>query len=66
MNAIDFQLDGLTCKACVKLASKRIGKLEDVISVKIELNGEGTLSAGRAISKEEIKKALEGTDYKIV
>lgn len=60
-----LQLTGLTCSACQKLITKRIIKINGVKDVKVELNGKTEINAKRNISKEEIMKALEGTDYKV-
>lgn len=66
-NILQVNISGLTCDACYKLASKRLGSISGVEEVKIK-NKEGLteIIAGRQISREEIQNALAGTDYKIV
>lgn len=61
-----LQLSGLTCSACQKLITKRIMKIEGIKEVNVELNGKTEIDAQRNISQEEIMKALEGTEYKII
>lgn len=60
-----FNLTGLTCEACVKLVNKRLGTISGVKQASAELPGHVTLSADREVTKEEIGKALEGTDYRV-
>lgn len=61
-----IQLTGLTCSACQKLITKRLMRIAGVKKVNVELNGNTYINAERNISNEEIMKALEGTDYKII
>ncbi len=61
-----IQLTGLTCSACQKLITKRIMKIEGIKDVRVELNGKTEIDAERNISREEIMKVLEGTEYKII
>jgi len=41
-------------------------KIAGVKKVNVELNGKTEIDAERDISKEEIMKVLEGTEYKII
>ena len=61
-----IQITGLTCSACQRLITKRIMKIAGVKKVNVELNGKTEIDAERDISKEEIMKVLEGTEYKII
>lgn len=62
----NFNLTGLTCGACQKLISKRVMKINGVENVDVQLNGKTTINANKQVSTEEIKKVLEGTQYKIL
>jgi copper chaperone CopZ len=61
-----FQLSGLHCESCKKISEKRVKKIEDVTEATTNLEtGELTVTGNRSIAKEEIIKALEGTDYQV-
>lgn len=63
----NFKLKGLTCEACVKMASMRLKCLAGVKDVVINLNtGETAITAKNEISAKEAKLALAGTPYSIV
>lgn len=66
MQTFNFKLTGLTCGACAKLAKRRIEKIVGIRDVDILDNGNSTIVSDLAISKEQIKEALFGTDYKVV
>lgn len=61
-----FNLTGLTCSACQKLISKRVMKIDGVENVDVQLNGNTTIKANRQILAEDLKKVLEGTQYKVI
>lgn len=65
-NMQTIKISGLTCGACQKLITKRIMKIEGIKDVRVELNGKTEIDAERNISREEIMKVLEGTEYKII
>ncbi len=61
-----FQLSGLHCESCKKISEKRVKKIEGVIEAMTNIEtGELTISGNRSIAKEDIVKALEGTDYQV-
>ena len=67
MNTINLKLSGLTCEACVKLASKRLLKVPGVKNVDINLmSGETKIESDIEIDQETLQKSFEGTSYKIV
>lgn len=66
MSSSVFNLTGLTCSACQKLISKRVMKINGVENVDVQLDGNTTIKANREILAEELKKALEGTQYKVI
>lgn len=67
MKDINFKLDGLTCEACVKLASKRLRSVPGVLDVNINLvSGETHVSSETVIDLESLTECLAGTTYKIV
>lgn len=65
MNTSQFNLTGLTCDACVRLIQRRLGKIEGVHGVSVDLTGKTAVDASRTISQEEVKVALAGTSYSI-
>lgn len=61
-----FQLSGLTCSACQKVASSRLKKIAGVQSVQVELNGTAQISCASEISETEVQNVLSGTPYNLV
>ncbi len=66
MHNLHYQISGFTCQACVRLAQKRIEKIEGVSEASVQENGETLISAERNIDKTEINEALKDTNYKII
>lgn len=67
MNNIDFKLAGLTCEACVKLATNRLKKIPGVQEVSIDLaSGETSVSSETNLDLGVLAKSLEGSPYSIV
>ncbi len=67
MNNIHFKLEGLTCEACVKLATNRFKKVPGVQEVKIDLSsGETEVSSLADIDLDILQVSLEGMPYSIV
>ncbi len=61
------KLSGLHCQACQKLTKMMIEKISGVTSVEVDLDkSEAQVTADREISLEELKKALEMTNYQVV
>lgn len=66
MPTINFKLDGLTCEACVKLATRYLQKIDGVSLVKVGLDGKAEIRADRPIDKTEVEKALADSDYRVI
>ena len=67
MNNINFKLSGLTCEACVKLATNRFKKVPGVTKVRIDLSSGETQVSGLAdLDLNILSASLEGTHYSIV
>lgn len=67
MNDINFKLVGLTCEACVKLATNRLKKVPGVQEVSIDLvSGETKVSSETNLDLGILAKSLEGSPYSIV
>lgn len=67
MNDINFKLSGLTCEACIRLATNRIKKVPGVHNVTIDLaTGDTTVCSEADLDLEILAKSLEGTHYSIV
>ncbi|MFA5886617.1 MAG: heavy metal-associated domain-containing protein [Patescibacteria group bacterium] len=67
MKIITFQLAGLTCSACVKLASNYLKKVPEVAEVNIDLaSGETRISGADNLDLDVLAKSLVGTPYSII
>jgi copper chaperone CopZ len=67
MQNIDFKLTGLTCEACVKLASRRLQKIQGVREVQIDLkSGETRVSSDNQLDLGVLAESLADTNYSIV
>lgn len=53
------------CQACQKVIEKKLMKVEGVSKVIALLSGEVTVTANRSITSDEVKLALEGTEYQV-
>lgn len=61
-----IKLSGLHCESCKKISEKRIKKIEGVLEATTDLETAAvTISGTRQITKDEVQKVLEGTDYKV-
>lgn len=60
-----FNISGFTCGACANLAQKRIEKIDGVNKAEVNLIGEAVILSDREITKEEVQKALEDTQYTV-
>lgn len=66
MHSFLFQVEGISCQACQKIIQKRLGNVQGVSGVSVELNGQLEVKADRAVDKSELVNALKDTDYKIL
>ena len=62
----NINLSGLKCGACVKLVKSKVGKIEGIKSVEVNLSGETCIISERLVTRDEIKRALSGTDFGII
>lgn len=66
MNDIKFKLEGLSCEACVKIASKRLSAVAGVSEVNIDLaSGNTSVLSEEKIDLATLEKSLADTTYKI-
>lgn len=62
---MNFKISGLTCDACVKLSTKRIGRIPGVSVVQVDKDsGQSSLVATREVTLAEINESLKGTEYR--
>lgn len=62
-----IQLNGMTCSACEKLVTKRLTPIEGINGVKVDVkNGSVVITSTRPVGKDEIVKALAGTEYQVI
>lgn len=65
INTLKFSVTSITCEACLKLIKRRVNTIEGVMDLNLSPSGEATITARREIDISEIRKALEGTDYRV-
>lgn len=66
MKIINFRLEGLTCEACVKLATSQITKIPGVQIVQIDYKtGSTVVNTTGDINIDLIKQSLEGMTFKV-
>jgi copper chaperone CopZ len=58
-----FKVSGMHCGACQKVIEKKLSKIEGVDGVNVNPEGDLSVLASRSISLNEVKLALEGTEY---
>lgn len=67
MNELKIKLAGLTCEACVKIATKRIKGVAGVEDVTIDLpTGDTVVKSCHQLAVEDIETGLADTHYTIV
>jgi copper chaperone CopZ len=67
MSQQQIKLSNITCSACQKIITKRLGVLPGVKSVDVNIdNSLVTIDTDTNIPETSITKALEGTPYKIL
>lgn len=60
-----FKVLGMHCGACQKVIEKKVSKISGVDGVSISLDGDLSVLANRSINLDEVKLALEGTEYAV-
>lgn len=60
-----FQIKEMICEACVKIAKRKIEKIEGVTKVNLDLSGNLEVFANKEIAKHDIEQVLENTKYKV-
>ncbi|HBA36380.1 TPA: hypothetical protein DCZ15_00735 [Candidatus Falkowbacteria bacterium] len=66
MNTINFKLDGLSCEACIKIATGCIEEIPGVKEIKIDLaTGQAEVVSAAEINLDMIRRSLADTTYKI-
>lgn len=60
-----FKILGMHCQACQKVIEKKLMKINGVSRVIALLSGEVTVAANRLVTINEVKLALEGTEYQV-
>lgn len=67
MKDIKFKLAGLTCEACVKLATSRLNKVPGVHDVSVDLtSGDVRVTGEESLDEGILSESLAGTHYSIV
>ena len=62
-----IKVEGMTCSHCVQRVKKALNTLDGIKDVEVNLaSGEVRITSEREISCEEIKRAIEEWDYKVV
>ncbi|EKE11086.1 MAG: hypothetical protein ACD_15C00138G0009 [uncultured bacterium] len=60
-----YNLNNLTCEACIKLSKIKLSKIPGVHKVEIDSDGKTEVYAERIVPKEEVQEALSDTDYQV-
>lgn len=60
------QLQGLHCDACKKITQKRLGKLEGVTLVTVDIDTQTALiESTDRIEQNQVEEVLKDTEYKV-
>jgi copper chaperone CopZ len=60
------QLQGLHCEACKKITQKRLGKLEGVTLVNVDIDAQTALiESANVINQNQVEEILKDTEYKV-
>ena len=65
MNEQTFKIEGFHCEACVKVATMKIKKIDDIHTVVVQEDGTAKVCASRTIKLNEISQALDGLGYTV-
>lgn len=61
-----LQLQGLHCDSCKKITEKRLGKVEGVTSVNVNMEDQTALiKSERTLSQTAAENILKDTEYKV-
>lgn len=60
-----FKVLGMHCGACQKVIEKKLSKIEGVTGVTAQLSGDVSVLANRSVNIDEVKLALQDTDYTV-
>lgn len=64
---LNISLSGMKCSACAKLVKSKIEKIDGIKNVEVNfLSGEASIISERLITKDEIKKVLSDTNFRII
>ena len=59
-----YSIEGVKCGGCVAAVKERLSKLDNVDNIEVNIQ-EKTVVVEGEVSKEDLRAALEGTNYKI-
>lgn len=63
---LNIKISGITCDACVKLITKRVGKLDGATDIVISQNsGETIINSTNKLNISDIASALSGLPYQV-
>jgi copper chaperone CopZ len=63
MNTLHFKMTGMHCEACFKVITLKVKAINGVTDFVLAENGDATLTSERAVTLEEVREALQGTEY---
>ena len=59
-------IEGMKCEHCAKTVEEKIGKIEGVSKVKVDLKKKcAIITSSSLIKKEEVEASLEDTNFKV-
>ena len=67
METSTYTIEGMTCQACVKTITEKVGEIQGVLSAQVDLDTKkATISADRKIEMREVVQALSSNPkYKV-
>lgn len=65
MNTLHFKVSGMHCGSCFKVIALKVKKISSVTDFALQENGEAVLTSERAITLDEVRTSLEGTEYTV-
>jgi copper chaperone len=61
-----IKIQGMSCQHCVMAVTKALGSIPGIKNLKVDLaKGEATFENSQNVSREDIRKAVEGAGYRV-
>jgi len=63
MNTLHFKVSGMHCGSCFKVIALKVKKIDGVTDLRLQENGDATLTSEKMITLDEVRSSLDGTEY---